>query len=92
MQRALMWINLYGREAFSSKTGSKSVFWLFLSLCLTASWPYSLSHINVLRINQSYKPKDQFLEISKKNLRIGDFEKLIESATLIFFVLIPKKL
>ena len=41
----------------SSKTGKKCIFGVFrpfLSLCQTASWPYSLSHINALRINQFY--------------------------------------
>jgi hypothetical protein len=41
----------------SSKTGKKCIFCvfrLFLSLCHTASWPYRLSHINALGINQSY--------------------------------------
>ena len=41
----------------SWKTGKKSIFCvfrLFSSLCRTASRPYRLSLINVLRINQSY--------------------------------------
>ena len=38
----------------SSKTGSKCIFWLFLSFCWTASRPYTLSYIDALRIIQSY--------------------------------------
>ena len=41
----------------SSKTGQKCifcVFWPFLSLCRTASWPYRLSHTIALRINEFY--------------------------------------
>ena len=39
----------------------------FLSLRWTAWWPYRLSHINALRINLSYLPKDQSLRFSRKN-------------------------
>ena len=52
-----------------SKPGKKRffcVFRLFLSLCRTASRPYRLSHIIVLRINQFYKPKDQSMKFSWK--------------------------
>ena len=41
----------------SSKTGKKCIFWVFrlsVSLCWTASRPYRLSHMNALRIIQSY--------------------------------------
>ena len=41
----------------SSKTSKKCIFCVFrpfLSLCQTVSQPYRLSHINALRINQSY--------------------------------------
>ena len=41
----------------SSKTVKKwifGLFWPFLSLCRTASRPYTLSYINALRIIQSY--------------------------------------
>ena len=41
----------------SSKTVQKcifGVFWPFLSLCWTASWPHRLSHLNALCIIQSY--------------------------------------
>ena len=54
----------------SSKTGKKCIFGVFrpfLSLCQTASRPYSLSHINVLGINQSIllsqEPIHEFLKI-----------------------------
>ena len=54
----------------SSKTGKKyifCVFRLFLPLRQTASQPYRLRYINALRINQSYKPKDQSVKIFRKN-------------------------
>ena len=70
-----------------AKKPKKSIFWLFLSLCRTASRSYRLSQINALRIIQSYLPKDQSSKFSLKILRIGDFEKwpFFESAILIFF-------
>ena len=46
------------------------VFWLFWSLCQTTSWPYRLSHINALHINQFYWSKDQFIKFLKKIFRI----------------------
>ena len=52
----------------SSETGKKIIFCgfrLFLSFCPTPSWPYRLSHINVLCINQS---KDQSLKFLKKKI------------------------
>ena len=57
-RRALVWLNLYGREAVWHKLKNRQktliFFCQFLSLCQTASRPYRLSHINALRINQSY--------------------------------------
>ena len=44
------------------------VFSPFLSLCRRTSWPYRLSHINALRINQSYKSKDQSIKFRRKSL------------------------
>ena len=40
----------------SSKTGKKCIFGVFRLFmgCRTASQPYRLSHVNALRINQSY--------------------------------------
>ena len=72
MQRALMWLNLYGFEAVRHKLKNRQkcffgVFRLFLPLSPTASWPYRLSYINALCINQSYKPKDQSMKFSQKN-------------------------
>ena len=51
MRRALVWLNLYGCEAVRQKFKNslktqKMHFLLFLSLCLTASRPYRLSHTN----------------------------------------------
>ena len=66
MRRVLMWLNLYGCE-----TGKKCIFGVFrpiLILYRTASRPYTLSHINALRINQSYQPKDQSMKFSWKNI------------------------
>ena len=54
----------------SSKTAKKhkkGIFSLYQSLCRTASRPYTLSHINTLRINQSYSSKDQSVKFSRKN-------------------------
>ena len=53
------WCGIYGREAVQNKLKKglktqKMPFCLFLSLCRTASWPYRLSHINGLPINQFY--------------------------------------
>ena len=81
-----------------SKTGKKCVFCVFrlvLSLCQTASKPYRLSHTNALCINQFYKPKDQSIKFSWKNIKnwrswkmsffwVGYFE-FFESTILIFF-------
>ena len=44
------------------------VFSPFLSLCLTAWWPYSLSHIDALRINLSYLPKVIYNFFFKKKI------------------------
>ena len=55
MQRALMWLNLYGHHAVRHKLIKGVVFTPFLSLCRTAWWPYSLSHINALCITFSKK-------------------------------------
>ena len=52
------------------------VFSPFLSSCLTAWWPYSLSHIDALRINLSYLPKDQSLKFSRKNIENWGVENL----------------
>jgi hypothetical protein len=55
----------------SWKTGKKcifGVFRLFLGSCRTASQPYRLSHVNALRINQFYEPKDQSMKFSQKNI------------------------
>ena len=55
----------------SSKTGKKCIFCVFrpfLSLCRTASRPYKLSHLNALRINQSYTSKDESQKFSQKNI------------------------
>ena len=43
-------------------------FCLFLSLCRTASRPYRLSHVDALRINQSYISKNQSQKFSRKNI------------------------
>ena len=74
MQRALVWLNLYGLEAVrhklknSLKTHKKAIiFCLLLSLCLT-SRPYLLSHTNALCINQFYQLKDQSMKFSLKNI------------------------
>ena len=66
-----MWLNLYGREAVRHMLQNRQkmhflCFWLFLSLCRTASQPYKLSHIYALRINQFYLPKDQSVKFSQK--------------------------
>ena len=37
--------------------------------------PYRLSHINALRINQSYQPKDQFMKFSQKLFENWSFWK-----------------
>ena len=73
MRRALVWLNLYGREVVRCKLKNslktkKCTFCLFLSLCGTASQPYRLSHTNALCINQSYQPKDKFIIFLKKNI------------------------
>ena len=73
MQRALMWLNLYGHQAVRLKKGVKMHFlcvYHFLSLRLTAWWPYKLSHINALWINLSYSPKDQSLKSLQKNIDV----------------------
>ena len=51
--------NLCGCETVQHKLKNglkhkKCIFCLVLSLCHTVSWPYKLSHINALRINQFY--------------------------------------
>ena len=72
-----------------SQTAKKCVFCvfrLFLSLCQTASRPYKLSHINALRINQFYLPKDQSMKISWKNienLHYGWFLQNIQDCTVV---------
>ena len=45
----------------------KCIFSSKLTLCRTAWQPYRLSHINALRINLSYSPKDQSLKFWQKN-------------------------
>ena len=73
-------------KKFKMADFSKCIFYLFLPLCQTASWPYRLSWINGLRINQFYWPKDQPVKFSQKSfenwrfwkmaiLKNGDFEK-----------------
>ena len=60
------------------KTGKKCIFCifrLFLPLCQTTSWPYRLSYINGLRINQSSSPKDQSVKFSQKNFKNWRFWK-----------------
>ena len=99
MRRALKCLNLYGCEAVRHKLKNSvfCVFRLFLSLCQTASQPYTFSHTSALRIKQFYKPKDQTIKISWKNIENcrswktrffwgGHFE-FSKSAILIFFLL-----
>ena len=73
MQRALLWLNLYGCEAVRRKLKNRQkvhffVFRLFLSLHRTTSRPYRLSHTKALRIDQSYTSKDQSQKFSRKNI------------------------
>ena len=102
MRRALIWLNLYGREAVPHKLKNglktpKKHSLTVLSFCRTASRPYRLSQINALRFNQSYYPKNQFMKISWKNIENwqswkmrflwgGHFE-FSKSAILNFFLL-----
>ena len=96
-------------STISSKTGKKCLFWVFrpfLSLCRTASWPYRLSHINALHINQFYWPKNQSMKFSQKNIEnwrswktqffwVGDFfffSKYFFPNTYFFFASSPWKL
>ena len=64
----------------------KNAFSVLFGFCWTASWPYTLSYINALRIIQSYT-RTHLRNFREKNLRIGDFEKwaFFESAILNFF-------
>ena len=73
MWRALLWLNLYGREAVRHKLKNRQkvlfcIFRPFLSLCWIVSQPYRLSHNNALHINQFYSPKDQSMKFSLKNI------------------------
>ena len=55
----------------SSKKGEehkKYIFIPFLSIRRTAWQPYKLNHINPLRINLSYLPKDQSVKFLRKNI------------------------
>ena len=78
-----------------AKKHKKWIFCLFLSLCWTASPPYRLSPINALRIIQFYKPKDQSMRFSQKNIEnwqswkmtffwVGHFE-FFSSKKIFFF-------
>ena len=71
-----------------------SAFRPFLSICLTASRPYRLGHINALRIIQSYLPKDQSMKISKKYIENWQSWKtqLFLSRPFWFFCFIPMKI
>ena len=75
----------------SSKT---CIFCLFLSLRRTVSQPYRLSHINALRIDQSYWPKDQSSKFAQTFFENWRFWKLsfFESVILDFFCFIPMKI
>ena len=63
-----MVVRLSGISPNTAQKHQKCNFCLFLSLCRTASQPYRLNHVNALCINQSYKPKDQSIKISQKNI------------------------
>ena len=65
MNRLLVFIEM--KQKFS-KWLTQKCFRLFLSLWRTASQPYKLSHTNALCINQFYKPKDQSMKFSWKNI------------------------
>jgi hypothetical protein len=53
----------------------KCIFCLFLSLRWTVYQPYRLSHINTLRINQSYEPEDQSIKVLRKKFEKWRFWK-----------------
>ena len=81
-----------------AKTGKKCIFCvfrLFLPLCRTASWPYRLSYINALCINQSYwhnfsqKNFEGWLFWKKAILKIGHFGFFFLKR--LFFLLHPNK-
>jgi hypothetical protein len=57
-------LGLVGLIDAKGKKTQKNAFCLFLSLNCTVSQPYRLSHINALRINQFYEPKDQSIKFS----------------------------
>ena len=66
-----MWLDLYDHENFRHKLKNglktqKRHFLPVLTLYQTVSWPYWLSHINALHINQFYSPY-----LHEKILRIG---------------------
>ena len=81
MWRALMWLNLYGHEAVRYKLKNRQkmlflcvflgCFWQFLSLCLTASRPYRLSHINALRINHCLNKRKHPLHSKVTSISYG---------------------
>ena len=66
-----MAVRLSDTSSKMAKKDQKSIFWLFLSLCRTASWPHRLSHINALGINLFKLHKDYFLKVSKKSRIVG---------------------
>ena len=49
-----MAVRLCDKSSRTAKKYRKCIFWLFLSFCRTAPWPYTLSYINALHIIQSY--------------------------------------
>jgi hypothetical protein len=76
---------------------------LILRLCRTASWPYRLSHINALHINQSYQPKGQSMKFSQilfENWRfwkiqffwVSHFDFFFSKKNQFFFCFIPMKI
>ena len=76
----------------SKTTDKKRIFCLFLSLHRTVSQPYRLSHINALRINQSYWPKDQSTKFSQIVFENWRFWKTHFFLSLQFWICFSKKI
>ena len=73
MQRAIMWLNLYGCQAICCKLkkgvkAQKMHFYAFFDLGRTTWWPYRLSLIDAFSINISYSPNNQSLKFLWKNI------------------------
>ena len=89
MRRALMWLNLYGREAVwhelknSQKTHKKALLACFRAYVGHIRWATSMPFAWINPTNQ----RTNLWNFREKILRIGDFENLsfFESAILIFF-------